>query len=82
MNNYVYVITKAKPLEAERYVSVKGSFKDAEKYIRKYYPNARKDDHNPDYVNFLCKGDFDLACTGIPTNCREDFLLFIRKESL
>ena len=50
----VYVITKAEILCPEVYVTVKGSKKDAEKFIRAKFPNARKENGNG-YDSFLCK---------------------------
>jgi len=54
----VYVVTRAKPMGVETYVSVKAKRKEAEKVIRAEYPNARSDDHNPAYISYEChKGD-------------------------
>lgn len=50
----VYVITKAEPLCPEIYVTVKATKKDAEKFIRQDFPNARKDEE-PRRMSFLCK---------------------------
>lgn len=83
MKEFVYVITKARPLDYEAYVAVKKTFKDAEKYIRACFPNARKDELDPSgSVSFLCRGNFELAGTGIPTKTKEDFLMFIHKVEL
>jgi len=51
----VYIVTNAKPMEAEIYETVKPSAKEAEKYIRSKYPNARKDEPFGNKTSFLCK---------------------------
>lgn len=51
----VYVVTSAKPLELEVYETVKASYKDAEKYIRASFPNARKDEPFGNITSFLCR---------------------------
>ncbi len=66
----VYVVTSAKPLEAEIYETVKTSFKEAEKYIRKSFPNAKKDDPFGNITSFLCKRN------------GRDLLMFIHEETL
>lgn len=42
----VYVMTKAKPFEAEQYIGVKGTKKAAEMALRETFPNMRKDGEN------------------------------------
>lgn len=66
----VYVVTSAKPMEAEWYETVKGSFKEAEKYIRKSFPNARKDEPFGNVTSFFCK------------ERGRDLLMFIREETI
>ena len=66
----VYVITSANPMESEIYETVKGSFKDAEKYIRKNFPNARKDEPFRNITSFLCKRNGN------------DLLMFIHEETI
>ena len=66
----VFVVTSAKPLELEVYETVKGSFKEAEKYIRKSFPNARKDALFGNVTSFLCKRN------------GSDLLMFIREETI
>lgn len=66
----VYVVTSAKPMEAEAYEAVKGSFKEAEKYIRKSFPNARKDEPFGNVTSFLCKEH------------GRDLLMFIHEETI
>lgn len=51
----VYVVTRAKPMGFERYVTVKATKKEAEKVIRAEYPNARKSENHSDMVDFECK---------------------------
>lgn len=51
----VYVVTRAKPMQAEVYVTVKATMKAAEKVVRAEYPNARKEDLHPGMVSFNCK---------------------------
>lgn len=46
----VYVVTRAEFFKPEIYVTVKASRKEAEKVIRKDYPNARRDEDS-----YLCK---------------------------
>ena len=66
----VYVVTSAKPMELEVYETVKSSAKEAEKYIRSSFPNARKDIQFGNVTSFLCKKN------GI------DLLMFIHEETL
>lgn len=66
----VYVVTSAKPMEAEVYETVKPSAKEAEKYIRKSFPNARKDEPFGNITSFLCKSN------------GRDMLMFIHEETL
>lgn len=66
----VYVVTSAKPMEAEVYETVKSSAKEAEKYIRKSFPNARKDEPFGNVTTFLCKKN------------GRDLLMFIHEETL
>ena len=51
----VYVVTRAKPMGWERYVTVKATKKEAEKVVRAEYPNARKSEMHSDLVSFECK---------------------------
>ena len=81
----VYVITKARPLQEEQYVTVKASAKEAEKFIRKSFPNARKDDSNKKIVNFLCKGYYSRLGQlygDLTLEPKEDFLMFVREEEI
>ena len=77
----VYVITKALPLCAEEYVGVKGSKKQAEKFIRQDFPNARiESGAMPGITTFLCKGAYtaeDKLFGG-----KRDFLMFIHEEEV
>lgn len=74
----VYVVTSAEPMEAEIYETVKPSFEEAEKYIRAYFPNARKDNPfgnkkytlNGNITSFICKKNGNIL------------LMFIREETL
>ena len=66
----VYVVTSAKPMEAEWYETVKGSFKEAEKYIRKSFPNARKDEPFGNITSFVCKDQ------------KRELLMFIHEETI
>lgn len=70
MKDKVYVVTSAKPMELEVYETVKPSFKDAEKYIRASYPNARKDEPFGGITSFLCRKD------------GRELLMFIHEETL
>ena len=67
----VYVVTSAMPMEAEVYETVKPSAKEAEKYIRKSFPNARKDTPFGNITSFLCKN----------SNGKE-LLMFIHEETI
>jgi len=51
----VYVVTKAEIMAPELYVTVKATKKEAEKFIRADYPNARKDSMHPGLESFYCK---------------------------
>lgn len=51
----VYVVTKARPMMAEHYVTVKATKKEAEKVIRAEYPNARKDSTHSGLDSYTCK---------------------------
>ena len=42
-------------MHEEKYVTVKASMKEAEKFIRNIFPNARKDRVNKNLVGFSCK---------------------------
>jgi len=66
----VFVVTKAKPMEAEIYETVKSSAKEAEKYIRQKFPNARKDDPFGNVTSFFCKEKDVIS------------LMFIREENV
>jgi hypothetical protein len=66
----VYVVTSAKPMEMEIYETVKTSFKEAEKYIRKSFPNARKDAPVGNITSFLCKRN------------GHDLIMFVHEETL
>lgn len=50
----VYVVTEAEFLEPEVYITVKTTKKDAEKFIRAAYPNAREDHLQPYKWSYLC----------------------------
>ena len=50
----VYVVTKSEPLCEEIYVTVKGTGKEAERFIREKFPNARKD-QKPGLTSYTCK---------------------------
>jgi hypothetical protein len=50
----VYIMTKAKPFEKEEYVKTFLSVKSADKFIRNFAPNARKDE-NYNEVSYLVK---------------------------
>ena len=76
----VYIITKALPMQEEIYVAVKSSMKAAEKFIRKDYPGARKDDLIQDYIDFRCIGPFDWS-DRLSGKTRE-FSMYIREEEL
>ena len=76
----VYVVTKAFPMGDEVYVTVKPSFKAAEKVIRQDFPGARKDDHNPKKIGYLCKGYYSLADK--IDGRKVDFLMFVTEEDL
>lgn len=56
----VYVITSAKPMEPEVYEGVAKSFKEAERFIKSCFPNARRDDQqvNRAYTSYSCKDRF------------------------
>ena len=59
----VYVITKALPLREEKFVDVVATKKEADKYIRNIFPNARANDNwIPGVTLYECKtsgtGDF------------------------
>ena len=47
----VYVMTKAKPFEAEQYIGVKGTKKAAEKALREVFPHMRKDVGGENYIS-------------------------------
>lgn len=47
----VYVITKAKPFQAEQYMGVKSSKKSAEKDLRDAFPYMRKSGFGDNYVS-------------------------------
>ena len=66
----VYVVTSAKPMGLEVYETVKASAKEAEKYIRKSFPNAKKDDPFGNVTSFLCKEH------------GQELLMFIREETI
>lgn len=67
----VYVVTKAKPMMEEHYVTVKATRKEAERVIRAEYPNARKDSTHPAMDSFTCKnGDGSWI------------VMFIREETI
>lgn len=66
----VYVVTSAKPMDYEVYETVKASLKDAEKYIRSKFPNARKDEPFGNVTSFLCKEH------------GRDLLMFIHEETI
>ena len=66
----VYVVTVAKPMDYEVYKTVKASAKDAEKYIRSMFPNARKDTPHGNVTSFLCKV------------YGRDLLMFIHEETV
>lgn len=66
----VYVVTMAKPLQPEVYETVKPSFKEAEKYIRSKFPNARKDEPFGNQTSFYCKAS------------GKDYLMFIHEETV
>ena len=66
----VYVVTSAKPMEAEVYETVKASAKEAEQYIRKSFPNARRDEPFGNITSFLCKVH------------GRDLLMFIHEETI
>ena len=79
----VFVVTKAMPLEAEEYLTVKSSAKEAEKFIRKNFPNARKDDFDKKRVSFDCRGDYYLAGkTDQPIPGKDQFLMFVHEEEV
>lgn len=64
----VYVVTKAKPMMEEQYVTVKATKKEAEKVIRAEYPNAQKDSI---FDSYNCKdrnGDW--------------IIMFVREETI
>lgn len=65
----VYVITRAKPLEDERYFGIASSFKNAEKKIRKSYPHVKRLESYT-FANGKRMQDNDFE------------LFFIRKETL
>lgn len=67
----VYVMTMAKIFGQEVYIGVKGSLKDAEKYLREHYPYMRKTGNNAEYHKAACF-----------TNSNNDMLLFIHEEDL
>lgn len=47
----VYVMTKARPFQAEQYMGVKSSRKSAEKALRDVFPFMRKSAMGDDYVS-------------------------------
>ena len=51
----VYIVTKAKPMEAEIYVAVKATKKEAEKVVRADYQNARKESDHSGIDSYACK---------------------------
>lgn len=66
----VYVVTSAVAFEPEVYETVKPSFKEAEKYIRKSFPNAREDAKFGNVVSFMCKRD------------GKNLIMFIHEEAI
>lgn len=67
----VYVVTKAKPMMEEQYVTVKATKKEAEKVIRAEYPNAQKDSIHSGFDSYACKnrnGDW--------------IIMFVREETI
>lgn len=67
----VYVVTKAKPMMEEHYVTVKATKKEAEKVIRAEYPNAQKDSTRSGFDSYACKnriGDW--------------IIMFVREETI
>ena len=79
----VFVVTKAMPLKAEEYLTVKSSAKEAEKFIRMDFSNAKKDDFDKKRVSFDCRGDYYLAGkTNQPVPGNDRFLMFIHEEEV
>ena len=64
----VYVVTKAKPMMEEQYVTVKATKKEAEKVIRAEYPNAQKDSI---FDSYTCKNRIG-----------EWIIMFVREETI
>ena len=59
MNNQkAFVVTSAQIMGPEVYEGLFGSYKSAEKYIRKLFPNARKDEPVGNKTSFLCRNKF------------------------
>lgn len=67
----VYVVTKARPMMEEHYVTVKATKKEAEKVVRAEYPNARKDSTSHDFDSYACKNR-DGSWT----------IMFVREETI
>lgn len=55
MMNKVYVVTSAEPPGDELYETVTASAKEAETFIRRNFPNARKVAFLGNITSFLCK---------------------------
>lgn len=68
----VYVVTKARPMMEEHYVTVKATKKAAEKVIRAEYPNARKEES-------LWAGFDSYACKNSDGSW---IFMYVREESI
>ncbi len=62
----VYVATKTKPFEEERYICVAGTYKKAEKLLRSQFPHMRKDEWATCYY----------------ADKKKELLLFIHEEEI
>ena len=59
----VYVITRSEQRNTfdEAYLTVKPTFKEAEAFIRRNFPDAKKNDADKKNVRFDCRGYYLLA---------------------
>ena len=78
----VYVVTMAVPFGEEIYMGVTGSFKEAEKALRKHFPNMRED-----LVTKAQKFDpwFETDSTTHTYDCRangKQYIGFIHEETI
>lgn len=65
----VYVITKAKPFQGERFIGVASSKKKAEKVLRKQFPYMKSGSDNDGYWTYT-------------SDAKVEYVLFIREEEV